>query len=132
MHNDMKAMRITLPHIRTADVDEIPERNTTGREAACSSADKTSENASMLKIPSEPIALSYWVAQNLPLVDAQRSNLLEINSSIQRLRWELSFLEKVITVLFIAWLVQCGNELHVTPPLCFSLDALFVPYLDLL
>ena len=44
--------------------------------------------------PLKPCEFSYWVAANLPLDDNQRCQLLTINSSIQRLRWELSLLEK--------------------------------------
>lgn len=104
MKGNLEDMRVTNPHI---DVED----------GASSSNGNSSNNISMLKVPSEPSALSFWVAQNLPLVDAQRANLLEINSSVQRLRWEYSFLEKVMTVLFYAWVVQCGNELYLTLPL---------------
>jgi cereblon len=44
--------------------------------------------------PSKPSEFSYWVAANLPLDDSQRCQLLAINCPIQRLRWELSLLQK--------------------------------------
>ncbi|XP_021928619.1 protein cereblon isoform X2 [Zootermopsis nevadensis] len=47
-----------------------------------------------LKLPKDPVELSYWVAQAMPLLDEQRLSLLQINSPIQRLRWELCVLEK--------------------------------------
>jgi hypothetical protein len=46
-------------------------------------------------LPKDPAELSYWVAQAMPLLDEQRLSLLQINSPIQRLRWELFVLEKV-------------------------------------
>jgi hypothetical protein len=52
-----------------------------------------------LQLPNDPAELSYWVAQALPLLDEQRLSLLQINSPIQRLRWELCVLEKVIMIL---------------------------------
>ncbi|CAG2054719.1 unnamed protein product [Timema podura] len=48
-----------------------------------------------LSIPTDPIDLSYWVAQNLPLSDEQRLTVLKLDSAIQRLRWELNALQKV-------------------------------------
>jgi hypothetical protein len=48
-----------------------------------------------LQLPKDPTELSYWVAQAMPLLDEQRLSLLQINSPIQRLRWELCVLEKV-------------------------------------
>jgi hypothetical protein len=56
-------------------------------------AGNTSSN---FQLPNDPTELSYWVAQALPLVDEQRLSLLQINSPIQRLRWELYILEKVV------------------------------------
>ena len=46
-------------------------------------------------IPRDPIDLSYWIIQNLPLEDSQRLQLLAINNPNQRLRAELSILLKV-------------------------------------
>ncbi|PSN56203.1 Protein cereblon [Blattella germanica] len=49
---------------------------------------------STMTLPSDPSELSFWAAQTLPLLDEQRLTLLRVNSPIQRLRWELSILEK--------------------------------------
>ncbi|RWS01038.1 protein cereblon-like protein [Dinothrombium tinctorium] len=46
--------------------------------------------------PSKPTEFSYWVAKNLPLDDSQRLELLSLNCPIQRLRWELSILQKYL------------------------------------
>ena len=46
-------------------------------------------------IPRDPIGLSYWIIQNLPLEDGQRLQLLSINNPNQRLRAELSILQQV-------------------------------------
>ena len=48
-----------------------------------------------VKIPKDPKELSFWVATNLPLDDTHRLKILEINCAIQRLRFELSLIEKV-------------------------------------
>ena len=45
-------------------------------------------------IPKNPQELSYWVATNLPLDDAHRMTLLKLDCTIQRLRCELSLLER--------------------------------------
>lgn len=45
-------------------------------------------------MPQDPIELSYWVTQNLPLDDGLRVNLLSIDSAVQRLRCALSIIEK--------------------------------------
>lgn len=50
---------------------------------------------STVNITKDPVLLSYWVIQNLPLVDEQRLKLLNINNPIQRLRAELSILQRV-------------------------------------
>lgn len=47
-------------------------------------------------VPRNPIDLSYWVIQNLPLDDDLRLQLLSINNPNQRLRAELSILQRVI------------------------------------
>jgi hypothetical protein len=52
-----------------------------------------------VKIPKDPKELSFWVATNLPLDDGYRLKILEINCAIQRLRFELSLIEKVILKL---------------------------------
>ena len=46
-------------------------------------------------VPRNPIDLSYWVIQNLPLDDDLRLQLLSINNPNQRLRAELSILQRV-------------------------------------
>ena len=46
------------------------------------------------KVPTEPIALSYWVGINLPLDDAQRLEILDFDCAIQRLRYELVLIDK--------------------------------------
>jgi len=51
-------------------------------------------SAAPVKVPQDPVELSWWVLSNLPLEDQQRSRLLSINSAVQRLRAELSILEK--------------------------------------
>ena len=50
---------------------------------------------STVNISNDPVVLSYWVIQNLPLEDEQRLKLLNINNPIQRLRAELSILQRV-------------------------------------
>jgi hypothetical protein len=49
--------------------------------------------------PTGALELSFWIANSLPLVDTQRVLLLKIHSSLQRLRWELSFLSQVSRAL---------------------------------
>ncbi|XP_048740703.2 protein cereblon-like [Ostrea edulis] len=46
------------------------------------------------KLPSNVVALSYWVIQNLPLDDDLRLNLLGIDNAVQRLRFSLSIVRK--------------------------------------
>lgn len=45
-------------------------------------------------IPQNPEELSFWVATNLPLDDTHRMALLKLDCTIQRLRCELSLLER--------------------------------------
>lgn len=47
-------------------------------------------------IPTDPVELSYWVIQNMPLEDNQRLFLLNINNPNQRLRAVLSILQQVL------------------------------------
>ena len=47
-----------------------------------------------LPVPDDPVGLSYWVVQNLPLEDEQRLELLAINNAAQRLRAALCLLER--------------------------------------
>ena len=52
-------------------------------------------------IPTDPVDLSYWVIQNLPLENNQRLFLLNINCPNQRLRAVLSILQQVLlNILF--------------------------------
>ncbi|KAK3914097.1 Protein cereblon [Frankliniella fusca] len=46
------------------------------------------------QIPSDPVELSFWVARSLPVNDATRLIPLRMNCAIQRLRWELTTLDK--------------------------------------
>ena len=48
-----------------------------------------------VKVPMDPVALSFWVPTNLPITDAHRIKILKIDSAVQRLRYELSLLTKV-------------------------------------
>ncbi|XP_023248163.1 protein cereblon [Copidosoma floridanum] len=45
-------------------------------------------------IPMNPTDLSFWVAQNLPLSDAERIKLLTYDCAVSRLQWELDYLTK--------------------------------------
>ena len=68
-------------------------------------------------VPRNPVDLSYWVIQNLPLDDELRLQLLSINNPNQRLRAELSILQRVIfrkkqirnTFLFDFRVLQCES-----------------------
>ncbi|KAF4527052.1 hypothetical protein B566_EDAN001602 [Ephemera danica] len=91
--------------------------------AMCNAPSRSSKESgavqSLLVTPDCPVALSFWVAQSLPLVDIQRVSLLQINSSIQRLRWELSFLSQC------RWLCcqVCGSQLASTEDtFCMSVE----------
>ncbi|XP_052085302.1 protein cereblon-like [Mytilus californianus] len=55
---------------------------------------KWNETLQADKLTNDPIELSYWVCQNLPLDDSQRLNLLSLDSAVQRLRCALSIMEK--------------------------------------
>ncbi|KAL5014116.1 hypothetical protein ScPMuIL_008386 [Solemya velum] len=57
--------------------------------------------------PQEPAELSYWVAQNLPVDDSLRLQLLSINTAVQRLRCELS----IIQMCSVMCCSQCSTEL---------------------
>jgi len=52
------------------------------------------------KLPNDPLKLSYWVTQNIPLDDSLKLHLLSINSAVQRLRCALQIMEKVIIIGF--------------------------------
>ena len=46
-------------------------------------------------IPTDPVELSFWVAMNLPIDDAQRLKVLQMDCAVPRLRMELGLLKKV-------------------------------------
>ena len=46
-------------------------------------------------MPTEPSAFSFWVAGNLPLEDGLKLHLLKLDNAVQRLRCELSIMERV-------------------------------------
>lgn len=52
-----------------------------------------------INVPKDPVELSYWIIQNLPLEDYHRLKLLNINNPCQRLRAELSILEMVSSLV---------------------------------
>lgn len=58
-----------------------------------------SSSSGTVHIPPDPVDLSYWVVQNLPLEDDQRLQLLNINNANQRLRAELSILQRVRLII---------------------------------
>ncbi|CAG0882700.1 unnamed protein product [Darwinula stevensoni] len=66
-------------------------------------------------IPKDPVKLSYWVAQNLPLENAKKVFLLELNSAVQRLRYELSFLERSKFLLCRTCGLQLANYQDIFP-----------------
>ena len=67
-----------------------------------------------VKIPRDPKELSFWVATNLPLDDTHRLKILEINCAIQRLRFELSLIEKVTFLNF--WKVNTASNFFSAAP----------------
>lgn len=46
-------------------------------------------------LPSDPLDLSYWLAQNLPIDDVHRVGMLGLNTAIERLQYALTLLAKV-------------------------------------
>ena len=48
-----------------------------------------------LQVPTDPIALSFWIASNFPLPNVEKLKLLTLNNSVQRLRAEIDLLQKV-------------------------------------
>lgn len=54
-----------------------------------------------------PSKFSYWVAANLPLSDDQRIKLLQIPTTIERLRCECDFLKKCLYLCCIS----CGSKI---------------------
>ncbi|XP_071450215.1 protein cereblon isoform X2 [Hetaerina americana] len=84
MHQEFKSLHLSKKRDRSLFV-----RSPMGFK--CS--DKGLDN-SFPCLSEDPVELSFWVVQNLPLDDNQRVKLLRMNSAIQRLRWELGILEK--------------------------------------
>lgn len=46
-------------------------------------------------VPKDPVEFSHWLAGNLPLDDGMKLHLLRIDSAVQRLRCELTIMQKV-------------------------------------
>jgi len=64
-------------------------------------------------LPSTPTELSWWVAANLPLEDKLRTQLLTINSPVQRLRVELSFLSQCRVLVCRRCSKQLGDQQNI-------------------
>lgn len=67
-------------------------------------------------MPKDPVEFSFWVASNLPLDDSLKVMLLTRNCMVQRLRCEMSILERV-GLLFYAHFIrylhhQMGTDSH--------------------
>ncbi|XP_078678417.1 protein cereblon-like [Branchiostoma floridae x Branchiostoma belcheri] len=58
-------------------------------------------------MPNNPSDFSFWVAASLPLDDGLRLHLLSINSAVQRLRCELSIMQKC-TIMCCR---DCGSQI---------------------
>ena len=62
-------------------------------------------------VPQDPTEFSFWVAGNLPLDDGMKLHLLKIDSAVQRLRCELSIMQRVsysflyrdLLLVFLTW-----------------------------
>ncbi|XP_014234795.1 protein cereblon [Trichogramma pretiosum] len=65
--------------------------------------------------PDDPIELSYWVAQNLPLTDDERVLLLKFDCAISRLQWELKYLTKDRYLACSNCGIQIGKQSDVFP-----------------
>ena len=46
-------------------------------------------------IPREPVALSFWLASNLPFDDKHKLKILQFSCAIRRLRYEICMMEQV-------------------------------------
>jgi len=64
-------------------------------------------------LPTTPTELSWWVAANLPLEDKLRAQLLTINSPVQRLRVELSFLSQCRVLVCRRCSKQLGDQQNI-------------------
>eukprot|EP00092_Neocalanus_flemingeri_P026199 GFUD01028396.1.p1 GENE.GFUD01028396.1~~GFUD01028396.1.p1 ORF type:complete len:501 (-),score=156.82 GFUD01028396.1:23-1525(-) len=64
-------------------------------------------------LPAGPSELSWWVAANLPINDKLRAQLLAINSPVQRLRVELSFLSQCRVLVCRRCSKQLGDQQNI-------------------
>jgi len=64
-------------------------------------------------LPTGPTELSWWLAANLPLEDKLRAQLLAINSPVQRLRVELSFLSQCRVLVCRRCTKQLGEQKNI-------------------
>jgi len=64
-------------------------------------------------LPDSPTELSWWVAANLPLEDKLRAQLLSVNSPVQRLRMELSFLSQCRVLVCRRCSKQLGDQQNI-------------------
>ncbi len=55
--------------------------------------------ASHSNIPFDPTELSFWLAQNLTMDDTIRLQILKLDCPVQRLRFELTLLENVVSMI---------------------------------
>ncbi|XP_046400322.1 protein cereblon [Ischnura elegans] len=83
MHQEFKALHLSKKRDRSMLL-----RSSLGLKSSEKALDR-----SFPCLSEDPVELSFWVVQNLPLDDKQRVKLLRMNSAIQRLRWELGILE---------------------------------------
>lgn len=86
---------------RSYDLQLVTQR--VGQELRQSIFLNVGSSPKTIRIPSDPVELSYWVIQNLPLDEEQRLELLSINNPNQRLRAELSFLQRVLSNFLIIY-----------------------------
>lgn len=55
-------------------------------------------------IPTDPTGLSYWFGQNFQLMHTERLNLLSTNTTLERLRMELEYMNLVNKNIFFKYL----------------------------
>uniref|UniRef100_A0A1B6E425 Protein cereblon n=2 Tax=Clastoptera arizonana TaxID=38151 RepID=A0A1B6E425_9HEMI len=63
-----------------------------------------------INVPDDPTELSFWIAYNLPIKEHDVKFLLTLNSPIQRLRVELSLLQKMEVLCCKHCRVQIGSH----------------------
>jgi cereblon len=63
------------------------------------------------KMPQDPVEFSFWVAGNLPLDDAMKLHLLQVDNAVQRLRCELSIMKKVCKYRHLLVPVCCETSI---------------------